>query len=99
MATQTLATLVVLGYQISTSGNKSLSHIAYQDLPPDKYRMSNGYVPQPLNLDGVEVSDSLYELVEKLAENAHNVWAVARIKQGWTFGKANVSAYVYVQQI
>ena len=53
--------------------------------------MSNGYTPQPLNLDGVEVSDSLNQLVEKLAENAHNVWAVGRIQQGWTYGKANVS--------
>ena len=91
MATQTLATLVVLGYQISTSDSKSLSHIAYQELPPEKYQMSNGYTPQPLNLDGVEVSDSLNQLVEKLAENAHNVWAVGRIQQGWTYGKANVS--------
>ena len=95
MATQTLATLIVLGYQISTSDNASSSHIVYHDLPPDKYQMSNGYIPQPLNLDGVEVPDSLDQLVEKLAENAHNVWAVGRIKQGWTYGKANVSYCMY----
>ena len=97
MATQTLATLVVLGYQISTSdGRASSSHVAYQDLPPDKYRMSNGYIPQPLNLEGVEVAESLEQLVEKLAENAHNVWAVGRIQQGWSYGKANVSHYIHV---
>ena len=26
------------------------------------------------------------ELREAIAENAHDVWAVARIKDGWTFG-------------
>ena len=26
-----------------------------------------------------------------MAENGHNVWAVARIRQGWTYGKSNVS--------
>ena len=33
-------------------------------------------------------------LVERLAENAHNVWAAGRIKEGWTFGKASVSEHV-----
>ncbi len=99
MATQTLATLVVLGFQISTSDNKSSSHVDYQELPPDKYRMSNGYVPQPLNLERVTVPDSLEQLVERLAENAHNVWAVGRIQQGWTYGEANVSHYYSVHII
>ena len=96
MATQTLATLIVLGYQISTSDDKSLSQVDYTELPPDKYQTSNGYIPQPLNLDGIKVPESLSQLVEKLAENAHNVWAASRIKQGWTYGKANVSYNVLV---
>ena len=97
MATETLATLIVLGYQISTSDSKSSSHrVAYQELPPDRYRMPNGYVPRPLNLEGVEVPECLEQLVEKLAENAHNVWAVGRIKQGWTYGKANVSYFIEI---
>ena len=91
MATQTLATLIVLGYQISTSDSKPSFHIRYIDLPSETYRLSNGYIPQPLNLDGVEVPECLDHLVERLAENAHNVWAVGRIQQGWTYGKANVS--------
>lgn len=26
------------------------------------------------------------ELAEKMAENVHDVWAVTRINQGWTYG-------------
>ena len=29
----------------------------------------------------------LEELQEAIAENAHDVWAEARIKEGWTYGK------------
>lgn len=91
MAGQTLATLVALGYQISTSDDRGATPtLTYMDLPLKKYLLSNGYIPRPLNLEGVEMPHCLSELVEKLAENAHNVWAAARIKQGWTYGKSTV---------
>jgi len=32
------------------------------------------------------------ELIEILAENTHNVWAAGRIKDGFTYGIADVSA-------
>ena len=44
------------------------------------------YDPQPVNLDDIELTDDLMELREAIAENAHDVWAVARMKDGWTFG-------------
>ncbi len=44
------------------------------------------YDPHPINLDDIEITDDLMELREAIAENAHDVWAVARIKDGWTFG-------------
>ena len=44
------------------------------------------YDPQPINLDDIELTDDLMELREAIAENAHDVWAAARIKDGWTFG-------------
>lgn len=44
------------------------------------------YDPQPINLDDIELTDDLMELREAIAENAHDVWAVARMKDGWTFG-------------
>ncbi len=45
------------------------------------------YIPKPLNTSGVELSDDLKELVEKLAENVHDVWAIGRIQEGYLYGK------------
>ena len=44
------------------------------------------YNPEPIQLDGVTLSDSLIELREAIAENLHDVWAINRIKEGWTWG-------------
>lgn len=44
------------------------------------------YIPCPMNLDLVEVPPELAALVERLAENNHDVWAENRIREGWTFG-------------
>ena len=95
MALATLSTLVALGYQISTQDDPD-KELPYMELPPDKYCMSNGYIPRPLNLESVTVPKCLGGLVERLAENAHHVWAAGRISQGWTFGAANVSVCVCV---
>lgn len=48
--------------------------------------MSNGYKPTPLDLSDIKLTPGQELLVDKLAENAHNVWAKDRIKQGWTYG-------------
>lgn len=44
------------------------------------------YDPKPIDLSDVELSDELNELREAIAENAHDVWAVERRAQGWTYG-------------
>lgn len=44
------------------------------------------YLPQPICLDGIELGAHLTDLVEALARNAHDVWAVQRIADGWTLG-------------
>lgn len=44
------------------------------------------YQPQPINLDNIPLGDELKELIEAIAENAHDVWALARMNEGWTFG-------------
>ena len=44
------------------------------------------YEPHPLNLDNVPLTDDLIELQEAIAENAHEVWAAARKREGWTYG-------------
>ena len=44
------------------------------------------YIPQPANLDDVQLPDGLIELREQIAKNAHEVWAQNRINDGWTYG-------------
>ncbi len=44
------------------------------------------YIPKPIDLSDVELHDDLNELREAIAENAHEVWALERQAQGWTYG-------------
>lgn len=50
------------------------------------------YDPQPVDLGDIQLTDDLLELREAIAENAHDVWAVARMKEGWTYGKVRDDA-------
>lgn len=61
--------------------------------------MSNGYKPAPLDLSDVKLNAGQEVLVDKLAENAHNVWAKDRIKQGWTYGIQQVKDTSYKERI
>jgi len=45
------------------------------------------YEPNPINVDSIPLNGDLEQLQDAIAENAHNVWAKARIKEGWTYGK------------
>ena len=45
------------------------------------------YVPHPIDVDNIPLDGDLEELQEAIAENAHDVWAEARIKEGWAYGK------------
>jgi len=45
------------------------------------------YVPHPIDVDDVPLDGNLEELQEAIAENAHDVWAEARIREGWTYGR------------
>ena len=44
------------------------------------------YTPKPIDLSDVELTEDLNELREAIAENAHEIWAVSRQKEGWTYG-------------
>jgi ryanodine receptor 2 len=46
----------------------------------------NTYSPQPLDTSDVLLPDTLITLLERLAENTHDVWAAQRIKEGWEYG-------------
>ncbi|XP_062863974.1 ryanodine receptor 3 [Trichomycterus rosablanca] len=85
MSTETLKTLLALGchvLQVSVNAEEDLKKMKL----PKNYMMSNGYKPTPLELSEVKLTPAQELLVEKLAENAHNVWAKDRVKQGWTYG-------------
>ena len=44
------------------------------------------YQPNPKRLDDVVLPQELTALTEQIAENVHEVWAAARIAEGWTYG-------------
>ena len=45
------------------------------------------YIPDPMDLSLVDLPESLIQLSERIAENVHEVWAKARIDEGWTYGE------------
>ncbi len=45
------------------------------------------YEPKPIDTSDVSLPDDLLELTEKIAENVHDVWALGRISEGWTWGE------------
>lgn len=53
--------------------------------------MINGYKPAALDLNHVKLTPNQNQLVEKLAENGHNVWARDRVRQGWTYSIVQVN--------
>jgi adenylate cyclase len=44
------------------------------------------YQPLPIGTSAVTLPAELVDLTEKLAENAHDVWAKQRMAEGWTYG-------------
>lgn len=44
------------------------------------------YNPIPVDTSDVVLPEELLALTEKIAENVHDVWAVGRIAEGWTYG-------------
>ena len=47
---------------------------------------NNQYTPKPIDTSNVELDDELKQLVEQLARNVHDNWAIGRINEGWTYG-------------
>ena len=44
------------------------------------------YIPHPIDLSDVALTEDLIELREAIAENAHEVWAQNRYAEGWRYG-------------
>ncbi len=50
------------------------------------------YTPAPIDTSAVTLSPELHALTERLAENAHDLWATQRLAQGWAFSPQHVDA-------
>jgi ryanodine receptor 2 len=45
------------------------------------------YKPKPIDTSKIKLSSEIRRLTERLAENAHDIWAAQRLKDGWRYGK------------
>ena len=50
------------------------------------------YTPNPIDISNIDLSTDVLTLVEKIAENTHEVWAAGRIAEGWTHGETSDDA-------
>lgn len=44
------------------------------------------YKPEPIDTSDTALSSELIELTELLSKNTHDNWALARMRNGWTYG-------------
>ena len=54
--------------------------------------MKKNYVPQPMDTSDIQLPEELNVLIEQMAKNVHEVWALSRIKQGWRYGNERSDA-------
>ena len=51
------------------------------------FQSADEYEPHPINVDSIPLDEDLEELIEAIAENAHDIWAEKMMKDGWMYGK------------
>uniref|UniRef100_A0A8C3GAC5 Ryanodine receptor 2 n=1 Tax=Cyclopterus lumpus TaxID=8103 RepID=A0A8C3GAC5_CYCLU len=86
MSLETLKTLLALGCHVGLVVVAAGELDSVIQLYLCSYELSGGYKPAPLDLSHIKLTSTQEAMVDKLAENAHNVWARDRIRQGWTYG-------------
>ena len=45
------------------------------------------YRPEPIDTSDVKIPDALLPLTEEIAKQVHEVWALGRLSDGWTWGE------------
>nr|XP_014340342.1 PREDICTED: ryanodine receptor 2 [Latimeria chalumnae] len=85
MSLETLKTLLALGCHVGIADEHAEDKVKKLKLPT-KYQLPSEYKPAPMDLSHLKLTSAQEAMVDKLAENAHNVWARDRIRQGWTYG-------------
>lgn len=48
--------------------------------------MARTYEPRPLDTRAVQLPGAVAELLERLAQHNHDVWARGRLAEGWSYG-------------
>lgn len=86
---------------------QSLSHTAFTPCPVDTIQVISSCVSSFVRvfsslIDAIDLlffqivlPPHLERIREKLAENSHELWAVTRIEQGWTYGPVSVFSDFY----
>lgn len=46
------------------------------------------YEPKPIDTSDIEIPVEIEQLIERLAKNTHDNWAMQRLSDGWQYGKA-----------
>lgn len=44
------------------------------------------YIPSPINTEAVSLNPEIRELIELLAKNTHDIWALQRQQDSWVYG-------------
>ncbi len=44
------------------------------------------YIPEPIDTASVSIPPGLSNVMDDIARNTHDVWAKARMDEGWTWG-------------
>jgi len=61
--------------------------LTWRNRRADGEQKTVAYDPNPIDTSHVRLPEDLLELTERLAENAHDVWARQRMADGWTYGR------------
>ena len=46
------------------------------------------FIPKPIDTRGITLAAPVMQLSERLAENAHDVWARQKLEEEWVYGPA-----------
>ena len=45
------------------------------------------YVPNPVDVSGINLPKDIIDLAELISKNVHEVWAKMRLEEGWVYGE------------
>lgn len=78
----TLQCILELGFEIRRGADATVQDWTFGEPVP----FGETYLPRPFPTSDVKLSQDVLHVVEMLAENAHDLWAVAKIREGWRYG-------------